>query len=98
MLGPAQLNAEQFPTISYQADTCEQTAGQTIVHGSLTLHGVKKSVQTGLAIAVHDGRFTAKGSFKATHEDFDLSPFAALLGSIRNDTVLEFHLNMVATP
>lgn len=61
MLGPAQLNAEQFPTISYQADTCEQTAGQTIVHGSLTLHGVKKPVQTGLEIAIQDGRFTAKG-------------------------------------
>lgn len=98
MLGKTQLQAEQFHEIRYTAKTCVAKGSTIQVTGDLTLRGQTKTVTSLLKIAVTDGTFTAKGQFRATHDDFGMKPYTALMGALRNDTLLNFYLDVTATP
>ena len=98
MLGKQQLHAEQFPEIRYTAKTCVTKGERVHVTGDLTLRGVTKTVTSLLDITVTDGTFHAKGEFRATHDDFDMKPFTALAGALRNDNPLRFFLEVTAAP
>lgn len=95
--GKHQLEASKFPTISYQSTKCDGTGEKVAVSGKLSIHGVNHPVTTTMTVSADGKTFTAKGGFTATHADFGMDPFTALLGALRNDEVLTFQMNVKAT-
>ncbi len=89
LAGKHQLQADLFPSISYQSTSCSGSGGTYDVKGNLTIHGKSKAVTTKMTIQA-DGAFAARGSFKATHADFGIEPFSALLGALKNAPELKF--------
>jgi len=62
VLGPAMLNADAFPTITFDSTAVEKTSEKSVrVTGDLTLLGVTKPLAVDIAVARADGRleFTA---------------------------------------
>jgi polyisoprenoid-binding protein YceI len=98
MLGKKQIDAVRFPTITFVSQACRRSGEDVMVEGQLTVHGVTKPVTTQMKLTVDDGSFRAQGSFKTTHGDFGLTPYAALLGSLRNADELEFHVDVMGNP
>jgi len=96
-LGKSQLDAAAFPTISFQSSRCAAAGDKTAVSGTLKVHGVGKAVTATMVIRVEGSTLAASGAFSATHEDFGMKPFTALLGALRNDTNLKFTVDVRAT-
>jgi polyisoprenoid-binding protein YceI len=95
-IGKSQLDAASYPTISFQSSSCSGAAGKYTVAGTLKIHGRSKSVSTSMTITADGATLTAKGSFSATHADFGMEPFTALLGALRNDPNLKFLVDVTA--
>lgn len=91
--GKSQLNASAFPTISFQSTKCEASGATTKVTGDLTMRGVGAKVSAVMSVEAGD-TFTARGSFSGTHDQWGFDPFSALLGSLRNDNALQFHVDV----
>lgn len=95
--GKSQLHASSFPTISFQSTSCEASGAGTKVTGDLTMRGVGARVSAVMTVEAGD-TFHAKGSFTGTHGQWGFSPFTALLGSLKNDDTLGFHIDVRGTP
>jgi polyisoprenoid-binding protein YceI len=94
-LGKRQLDAAQFPTLSFVSTACLADGDRVKVSGMLTIHGVGKAVSPSMNIQVAEGVFTARGRLAATHADFGMEPYTAVLGALRNDPALSFDLEFV---
>lgn len=97
LTGKHQLQASQYPKISYTSTSCKGTGEKVEVAGTLSIHGVKHPVTTTMTVKVEGSTFTAKGGFEATHADFGMEPYSALLGALRNDEKLKFQINVKGT-
>ena len=90
LAGRHQLEASSHPDITYASTSCAANGDKVDVTGSLSMHGVSKTVTVPMTIAADGSGFSAKGRFKLTHSDFGMEPFTALLGMLRNAPELEF--------
>jgi len=90
-----QLAAEHFPVITYRSTSCSGTGSNVTVNGALSIRGVSKSISVPMEIALSGNRFSAKGSFTATHEDFQFAPYTAMGGALRNETEMRFTVDVV---
>ena len=102
MLAPGQLDAANFPKITFIAKTCSGTLGAdgdgaVTVTGMFTLHGVAKAISPKLTVHVDDQSFTARGSFMVNTTDFGFAPYTALLGALKNNNAMKFTVDVVGT-
>lgn len=90
-LSRGQLYASSFPEITYQSSSCTPKGGGAWdVAGTLTIRGVGKSLTVPMTVSADGETFSARGSFRATHEDFGFKPFTNLAGALRNKSELDF--------
>jgi polyisoprenoid-binding protein YceI len=94
-VGKRQLDVAQFPTMSFVSSGCSADTDAVRVAGTLSIHGVGKPVTVRMQITADETKFQAKGRLKATHADFGMEPYSAVLGALRNDRNLEFDLEFV---
>ena len=92
-----QLAQEHFPNISYRSTTCAGAGANVTVTGDLSIRGVSKTITVPMQISVGDGRFSAKGSFTATHDDFQFAPYTAMGGALRNENEMRFTVDVVGS-
>jgi polyisoprenoid-binding protein YceI len=92
-----QLAAEHFPKVTYQSTACSGAGNAITVTGNLTIRGVSKSVVVPMAIQSDGKTFSAKGTFSATHEDFQFAPYTAMGGALRNESEMRFTVDVVGT-
>lgn len=97
LLGRRQLEADRFSTVSYQSTGCELQGDLVAVQGGLTLHGVTHTVTVPMRIRPGEDSITASGQFDATHADFGMEPFSAMMGALRNDEGLSFFVDVRGT-
>ncbi len=102
MLAPGQLDAANFPKITFIAKTCSGTLGAdgdgaVTVTGMFTLHGVAKAISPKLTVHADDQSFTARGSFMVNTTDFGFAPYTALLGALKNNNAMKFTVDVVGT-
>jgi len=96
-LSARQLDAERFGRVHYRADTCvARDDGRYDVTGTLTIHGVARTLTVPMAISDRGG-FHATGSFTARATDFGFEPFRALAGALRNDDRMRFVVDVRGT-
>jgi len=94
MLSDEQLDGAKYPNITFKATKCEGTGDTFKVTGSLTLHGVSKSVTVPMKISAGD-TFTAKGSLHILATDYGFQPYSALLGQLKNQNDMTLTIDVV---
>lgn len=97
-LGKQQLEADKYPDLTFRSTSCVADGDRVKVTGDLTLHGQSKRVTTRMRITAEPDSFRARGRVSATHADYGMKPFTALLGALRNDESLTFDLDFKGTP
>jgi len=96
-LGPKQLDADRFGSISYRGGDCRlRDDGRYDVTGVLSIHGVDHELTVPMAISDRDG-FHATGRFSARATDFGFGPFKALAGALRNQDRMRFVVDVRGT-
>lgn len=98
MLGKSQLEASSFPKISYRSSACAASGSKVDVTGTLTIHGVGKQVTVPMSIEADGSSFSAKGSFRLSHEDFGMKPFTYGPATPKNESKLDFVVDVVGSP
>ena len=97
MRAKKQLDAKNFPEITFSSQSCSGTKNELLVNGELTIRGKSNSVTLPLQI-FHSGKnIRVKGSFTAQHSDFGFSPYSAFFGTVKNRQDILFMINVVGT-
>lgn len=97
MLHSGQLNGAKFKSISFASTSCEAKGSDVYVSGHLTIHGVTRNVGAQMKMYADGSTFSAHGSFNATHADFGMTPYSAMMGALKNDTALHFEVNVTGS-
>jgi len=94
MLGPAVLDAEQFPHIGVASRAIAGELPKLVVATALTLRGVTEEQWTPVDVQVEGDRLVAEGALAIRQSDFGIEPFAALGGLLRvaDFVMIEFRL------
>jgi hypothetical protein len=105
MLGSRQLNAEQFPTIAAELVGLERRgeAGARVALGwnatvRVSLHGrtIEKAVPVRWEMV--DGELTAEALGELRFTEFDIAPYSAVLGAVKNADLFHLFVRIVARP
>ena len=89
MLGDKVLDADTYPTITFNSTGCEADGDRVKVTGDMTIHGVTNSVTVPMALKADDVNFSAKGSIKIKSSDYGMPPYSAGFGALKNqDTMI----------
>jgi hypothetical protein len=87
------LQADRYPTISFESDEVKSVPDGYSVEGRLSLHGTEKSIA--FVATVHDQRATARIGLEQT--DFGIRPFSAMLGALRIKAHVDVELDVPMT-
>jgi len=93
MLGRV-LDADQFPFARISVSGVAAGAGDTRMRVAITLHGVTRTPEVPLQMAISDNEIIVTGRFSVDQTDFGITPYAILGGAIavRNDVALRFQI------
>ena len=81
MLGPAVLDAQRYPNITFRSDSIDESpAGRWIVRGHLILHGQTRPVEFQVTRKAAD-RFVGSATLRQT--DFGITPIRIAGGTVR---------------
>jgi polyisoprenoid-binding protein YceI len=92
-----QLDAGNYPEISFHGRSCSGTREELTVNGQLTIRGRSKDVSIPLKVTYADNGFHTTGTFTARHSDFGFSPYSAFFGAVKNRQEIHFVINVFAT-
>lgn len=95
------LDVEQFPDASFQAQSVTLPAGVAsggdftlAVPGTLTIRGVAKAVNATVQLHISDGGATAVGSFPIVMTDFGVQPPQVPFTTVQPNVTVEFSVNL----
>ena len=97
MRAEKQLDAVNFPQITFRSQSCSGTKKELLVNGELTIRGKSKAVTITLQVFHSNNSIRAKGTFTAQHSDFGFSPYSAFFGTVKNRQDILFVINVVGT-
>ncbi|MCH9650569.1 MAG: YceI family protein [Deltaproteobacteria bacterium] len=104
MLGPSQLDAERFPTLSVQVRELRASAdgdrAQTSHQANVVfeIHGQEVEAPFPLRISTTETKVVFEAFGTLTLSDFGIKPYSALLGAVRNRDQVDVFLYLEATP
>lgn len=97
MRAKGQLWAEEHPSIRFRGTRCEVLEdGVLQLEGSLTIRGVSNSLSLPIRVDRDDDGLRARVEFDQTHRAYGFEPYSALLGSLKNDETISFHVDLRA--
>ena len=97
IVGSSQLNAASFPNITFASSACAANGTATNVTGTISIHGVGKSITVPMKVTADGTSFSAKGGFALNQTDFGVTPFSALLGQLKNQNRVDVILDVKGT-
>lgn len=97
MLGPDQLDAAHYPVIRFFSTGVRPVDGGVEIAGTLELRGRQRPVTVPAALTgLPGGGLQASGSFEIRPSDFDIGPYAAFAGLLRNQDLAEIRFDLRA--
>jgi polyisoprenoid-binding protein YceI len=87
------LQADRYPTISFESTRVQSSTDGYSVEGRLSLHGTEKSIA--FVAKVHDQRATVRIGLEQT--DFGIRPFSAMMGALRIKPRVDIELDVPMT-
>jgi polyisoprenoid-binding protein YceI len=97
MRAKKQLDANNFPQITFRSQSCSGTKKELLVNGELTIRGKSKAVTIPLQVFRSNNSMRAKGTFTVQHSDFGFAPYRAFFGVVKNRQDILFMINVVGT-
>lgn len=92
-----QLWADEYDTIRFRAAQCSPLEDDVIeVKGSLTVRGVSANVSLPVKVTFEEGGLRARVEFSKVHADFGFEPYSNMLGALKNDERIDFHVDIRA--
>lgn len=95
MLDANQLNADQYDSIWFESTSCELTDAGIAVTGDMFIAGTTTEMVIDLSITPSNDKFYMTGVIDFTHADFNLTPYEAFWGAVRNAEPLKISFDMV---
>ncbi len=96
MIGPALLDAQQFPQITLRSVALTGPAWGPEATVRVTLHGVARDLTMPLAINARDDRLTVTGMFTLKTPEFGITPFSVMGGGLQVLDEVKIRFNIVA--
>ena len=96
MIGPALLDAQQFPEITLRSVTLIGPTWGPEGTVRVMLHGVARDLSVPLAINVGDDKLTVTGMFILQTSSFGITPFSVMGGGLRVLDEVKVRFNIVA--
>ena len=97
MLADNQLNAASYATISFDSTTCRLENDLLVVTGEMTIAGSTKSMDLDISFSPTNEQFYMSGVIDFTHSDFNITPYSAFWGAVRNSEPLKISFDMVGS-
>ena len=97
MLADNQLNAASYSTISFDSTGCRLENDALIVTGDMTIAGSTKSMDLDIVFTPTNEQFYMSGVIDFTHADFNITPYSAFWGAVRNSEPLKISFDMVGS-
>jgi len=96
MLADNQLNADQFPSISFESSSCQLLDEDTLrVTGDMSIVNEVRSWDVDIDFATQSDAFYMSSVIDFTHSDFGIEPYSAFFGAVRNAEPLKITFDMV---
>jgi polyisoprenoid-binding protein YceI len=96
--GKNQLDAANYPNITFQSTGCiQQTGNKYTVTGTMGMHGKTRPTTVSMNITADGTNFKASGRFDANHTDWGITPFSAVFGAVKNLNKLTFVIDVSGT-
>ena len=95
MLSDIQLDAEQYPMISFQSTSCEGSGNAMTLKGNFTMHGTTNTISVPVTVSDTDG-LRLKGSFPVKATDYGIKPYSAMFGAVANKDEMKITFDLVA--
>jgi polyisoprenoid-binding protein YceI len=87
------MDYENHPKGSFRLEELAAQGEQLEARGTVTIHGVSKSIAFPVTIAVEGEHVIAEGSAKLNFLDFDLKPIRKMLFiTVKPEMIINFHL------
>ena len=94
MLGPAVLDAGQFPDIIIRSLAISGSRQSPAIRVRITLHGVSRDLTLPVSLQLDDSRIDVHGTAELLQSDFGITPFSVMGGGLRvqDRLLIRFHL------
>jgi len=98
MLAENQLNAAMNPTISFVSSGCELIDEDTLrVTGDMAIKDTVREWEVDVDFTARSDSFYASSVIDFTHSDFNITPYSAFFGAVRNSEPLKISFDMVGS-
>jgi len=95
MLQDNQLNSAQYDSIWFESTKCVEEEGQLVVTGDMFIAGTTTEMVIDITITPTTDKFYMTGVIDFTHSDFNMTPYEAFWGAVRNAEPLKISFDMV---
>ena len=98
MLSTTQLNSSSFTEITFASTSCEIDTETLIITGDMTLRGTTRTLSFDLDFDASNEEFFMLGSINFNHSDFNIEPYSAFGGFVKNSQPISISFDMVGFP
>ena len=98
MLGPAELDAAQYPDIHLRSAFLTGPDWEPDLTVRITLHGVDRDITLPVSIGHCDGQLVVSGAFDVLQSDFGIKPLSLFGGGLSVADRIRVRFRLVATP
>ena len=98
MLSTSQLNVSSFTEITFASTSCEIDAETLIITGDMTLRGTTRTLSFDVDFDASNDEFFMLGSINFNHSDFNIEPYSAFGGFVKNSQPLTISFDMLGFP
>lgn len=99
MQSPDQMDIEKYPTMRFSSTNIqEQSEGQYVIAGDLTIHGVTQPVSFPATVSRENDGFRGTASFRFKQSDFGIRPYRFLFSAVRNQDEAILYLDIFVRP
>ena len=95
MLESNQLNADQYDSIWFESSSCTKVNSGLVVNGEMFIAGTATEISIDMNTTLSSDKFYMSGVIDLTHSDFNMTPYEAFFGAVRNAEPLTITFDMV---
>ena len=77
------LNAERFPSVSFQTEAVEPDNGGYLLHGQLDIHGHRREHAVHVDVEDRGDTWRMSSRTEVRHTDFGIKPYSMFMGSLK---------------
>jgi len=95
MLADNQLNADGYSEITFSSTGCEKSGSDSLsITGEMFIAGTSRNISLDVDFSIRNGKAYVSGEYNFTHSDYNIEPYTAFFGQVRNGEDLRITFDM----